>query len=356
MSAKQIIKVGPSNQEYKVTRLSEKPCREQMFSLKQKNVRDEDGEVQSQEITVYDYFVNHRNMDLRYSADIPCINVGKPKRPTYIPLKLCSLVSLQRYTKALNTLQRASLVEKSRQKPQERMNTLSNVLRNGKCDVEPMLHSCGISMSTNFAKVEGRVLSAPRFKVGNGEDFFRRNGRWNFDNKKLVEPTKIERWAVVNLSVHCDIRSLVRDLIKCGDMKGLKEDLLKEQLEGVSEYKYSSHRDLELLNKWKGLSDCKWTWESCNNFQYLFPQSHLEDKVSLHGRGNVRDYVYMKKRRNTSGNARRITSSSQLASQLVLKHTQSAGEHAAQQKPPNQDTQSECGTTKISQDQVAMLD
>lgn len=47
-----------------------------------------DGEVQSQEITVYDYFVNHRNIDLRYSADVPCINVGKPKRPTYIPLEV----------------------------------------------------------------------------------------------------------------------------------------------------------------------------------------------------------------------------------------------------------------------------
>jgi hypothetical protein len=42
-------------------------------------------------------------------------------------LQLCSLVSLQRYTKALSTLQRASLVEKSRQKPNERMKVLSEV-------------------------------------------------------------------------------------------------------------------------------------------------------------------------------------------------------------------------------------
>lgn len=42
-------------------------------------------------------------------------------------VQLCELVSLQRYTKALTNLQRASLVEKSRQKPQERMSVLSNV-------------------------------------------------------------------------------------------------------------------------------------------------------------------------------------------------------------------------------------
>ncbi|KAA3468809.1 protein argonaute 4-like [Gossypium australe] len=61
-------------------------------------------------------------------------------------------------------------------------------------------------------------------KVGNGEDFFPRNGRWNFNNKKLVEPTKIERWAVVNFSARCDTNSLVRDLIRCGDMKGIRID------------------------------------------------------------------------------------------------------------------------------------
>jgi eukaryotic translation initiation factor 2C len=39
--------------------------------------------------------------------------------------------------------------------------------------------------------------------------------------QKLVKPTKIERWVVVNFSARCDLKALVRDLIKCGDMKGI---------------------------------------------------------------------------------------------------------------------------------------
>lgn len=35
-------------------------------------------------------------------------------------------------------------------------------LKLSKYDNEPMLRSCGISISTNFAQVEGRVLPAPR--------------------------------------------------------------------------------------------------------------------------------------------------------------------------------------------------
>jgi len=57
------------------------------FTLKQRNGNDVDGEGQI-EVTVYDYFVNHRGIELRYSGDLPCINVGKPKRPTYLPLEV----------------------------------------------------------------------------------------------------------------------------------------------------------------------------------------------------------------------------------------------------------------------------
>ncbi|CAK7325110.1 unnamed protein product [Dovyalis caffra] len=215
------IKTIHSNTEYKITGLSEKSCREQTFSLNQRSGRDGDGEVESIELTVFDYFVHHRNMQLKYSADFPCINVGKPKRPSYFPLELCNLISLQRYTKALSNLQRASLVEKSRQKPQERMRSLTDALRSSHYDADPMLRSSGISIGSQFIEVEGRVLSAPRLKVGNGEDFFPRNGRWNFNNKKLVDPVKIERWAIVNFSARCDIRYLCNNLIKCGDLKGI---------------------------------------------------------------------------------------------------------------------------------------
>lgn len=63
------------------------------FELKQKNSK-ENGEAEILEVTVYDYFVNYRKIDLRYSADLPCINVGKPKRPTYIPLEVMDLLLL----------------------------------------------------------------------------------------------------------------------------------------------------------------------------------------------------------------------------------------------------------------------
>ncbi|KAJ3676589.1 hypothetical protein LUZ60_004001 [Juncus effusus] len=212
------IKVQPTNQEYKIVGLSDEPCNRQTFMMK--NRRD-GGEGEQVEMTVYDYFTREKRMDLRFSADFPCVNVGKLKRPTYFPIELCQLVSLQRYTKALNSLQRASLVEKSRQKPQERMRTLTDAHKKGNYDQEPMLKAAGVQISTSFTAVDGRVLQAPKLKSG-GDDLFPRNGRWNFNNKKLIEPCTVDRWAVVNFSARCDARNLVRDLIRCGGMKGVK--------------------------------------------------------------------------------------------------------------------------------------
>ena len=78
------IKTSPVNQEQKTVGLSDRPCHEQLFTLKRKNCNDGD----SEEITVFDYFVKNRAIVLQYSGDLPCINVGKPKRPTYFPVEV----------------------------------------------------------------------------------------------------------------------------------------------------------------------------------------------------------------------------------------------------------------------------
>ncbi|KAH7852269.1 hypothetical protein Vadar_022628 [Vaccinium darrowii] len=214
------IKTRHNNREFKIIGLSEKPCNQQFFPLKVRNSNGgKDGETL--EITVYEYFTKHRNVELRYSAYMPCLDVGKPKRPSYLPLELCSLVSLQRYTKALSSLQRASLVEKSRQKPQERMRAVTDAVTNYRYDDDPLLAACGISIEKQLTKVDGRVLQAPMLKVGNNEDCVPRNGRWNFNNKHLFTPVEIKEWAVVNFSARCDTSYLSQELIACGRKKGI---------------------------------------------------------------------------------------------------------------------------------------
>ncbi|KAJ0045763.1 hypothetical protein Pint_05698 [Pistacia integerrima] len=226
------IKTNHSNIEYKITGLSDLPCGQQTFDLKQKGGGQEGNEVQSVEITVFDYFVNHRGISLHYSAEFPCINVGKPKRPSYLPLELCTLVSLQRYTKALTNQQRATLVEKSRQKPTERM----DILRDVGLTTIMLIHffvRFAISIDNQFTEVRGRVLPTPSLKVGNNKDFYPRNGRWNFNDKKLVNPVTIQTWAIVNFSARYDRRNLCNTLLRCAEMKGINLNSTFEVFEEI---------------------------------------------------------------------------------------------------------------------------
>uniref|UniRef100_A0A0E0LYI7 Piwi domain-containing protein n=1 Tax=Oryza punctata TaxID=4537 RepID=A0A0E0LYI7_ORYPU len=185
------VKAMHNNMEFKIIGLSDEPCSRQTFPMK---VRNGSSEGETVEITVQEYF--------------------KSKQ-------LCNMVSLQRYTKALSSQQRATLVEKSRQKPLERMRVVTDAVKNNRYDDDPILSSCGIKIEKQLTRVDGRVLSAPTLVVGNSEDCIPNRGRWNYNNKRLFEPVKIERWAIVNFSARCDMSRISRDLINCGRTKGI---------------------------------------------------------------------------------------------------------------------------------------
>ncbi|KAH0932582.1 hypothetical protein HID58_009699, partial [Brassica napus] len=214
------VKASHRNMEFKIIGLSAKPCNQQLFTMK---IKDGECEGQTKEITVYEYF-KQTYTEPTYSAYLPCLDVGKPDRPNYLPLEFCNLVSLQRYTKALSVRQRALLVEKSRQKPLERIKALNDAMHTYCYDKDPFLAGSGISIEKQMTLAEGRVLNPPTLKFGKNEDFLPSNGRWNFNKKMLIEPRAIKNWAVVNFSFPCDSSHISRELISCGMRKGIEID------------------------------------------------------------------------------------------------------------------------------------
>ncbi|KAJ9170012.1 hypothetical protein P3X46_018149 [Hevea brasiliensis] len=194
------VKPRHRNKEYKIIGLSQKVCKEQYFSMKVRSHDCANGEPQVVKITVYEYFTKHCGIELTDSACLPCLDVGNTKQPIYLPIELCTLVPLQRYAKALFPTLRASLVASSRQNPQDRKRTVIDAVRNYRCDDDSLLSASGVSIERQMMQVDSRVLETPTLRVGNKEDFFPRNGRWNFNHKTLFKTTCIDRWAVVNFS------------------------------------------------------------------------------------------------------------------------------------------------------------
>ncbi|KAK9289497.1 hypothetical protein L1049_007652 [Liquidambar formosana] len=110
-------------------------------------------------------------------------------------------------------------------KPQEKIRILTDVLKSNNYNADPMLHSCGISINTQFTRVEGRVLSPPKV-LFNSLVFHGSDGCLALV-QKLLEPTRIKHWAVVSFSALCDmqiIHHLCDDLSKFSEMKGIFMD------------------------------------------------------------------------------------------------------------------------------------
>ena len=68
----------------------------------------------------------------------------------------------------------------------------------------------------------------------------------------------------------------------------------------ILRHRYFNRGELEILVRWKSLPDCENSWESFNSFCHLFPHFHLEDKVPLDGRGNVRTHIYISLKKRES--------------------------------------------------------
>ncbi|GER56743.1 argonaute family protein [Striga asiatica] len=213
------IKVKHLPNEFKITGLSGKLCKEQKFTLTLG--KSNDGVVRTIETTVYDYFVCTRGIQLSFSAKMPCINTGKPHKPTFFPIELCFLVPLQQNKKELTVNQKSAMITKCRQKPEDFIKVLSDDVKRLKLEDDPLLQSCGISINNSFVQAEGRVLTAPRLRMGNAEVITPRNGWWNIKDKKFLEPKRLENWVIVKFSSSCDVRKMCGELARISSAKGM---------------------------------------------------------------------------------------------------------------------------------------
>jgi eukaryotic translation initiation factor 2C len=52
-----------------------------------------DGESHTVDVTVCEYYRKRRQIEVSWSASFPCLDVGKPKRPNYLPLEVVRSLS-----------------------------------------------------------------------------------------------------------------------------------------------------------------------------------------------------------------------------------------------------------------------
>ncbi|CAK9867455.1 unnamed protein product [Sphagnum jensenii] len=200
-----------------ITGFSPRPCKDLTFS---KKLRQNPGEVE--EVSVADYYWEVYKHRLKY-PNAPALDVGSKKKPTYIPLELCKIIEGQRYTKALSRMQRTKQIDIGKQPPQDRRHVCEDAMAVNKYDSDELIREFGLNFNPQLLKVSARILDAPTLVFGQGRKENPRDGKWNFNNKQLMQGCNIPNWVVAVFDGRChDGGNIAQSLVQACNKRGMR--------------------------------------------------------------------------------------------------------------------------------------
>jgi hypothetical protein len=100
---------GNMRRKYRIFGLTSQATRELTFPI------DDHGTVK----TVIQYFQETYGFNIQHTT-LPCLQVGNPQKPNYLPMEVCKIIEGQRYSKRLNEKQITALLKVTCQRPQQR--------------------------------------------------------------------------------------------------------------------------------------------------------------------------------------------------------------------------------------------
>ncbi|GFS34116.1 Stabilizer of iron transporter SufD / Polynucleotidyl transferase [Actinidia rufa] len=183
---------GNMRRKYRISGLTSQATRELTFPV------DERGTMKS----VVEYFQETYGFAIQHTQ-WPCLQVGNPQRPNYLPMEVCKIVEGQRYSKRLNERQITALLKVTCQRPRDREGDILETVRHNAYANDPYAREFGIKISEKLASVEARVLPAPWLKYNDGgreKDCLPQVGQWNMMNKKMVNGGSVNFWICINFS------------------------------------------------------------------------------------------------------------------------------------------------------------
>ncbi|KAI4347345.1 hypothetical protein L6164_008161 [Bauhinia variegata] len=183
---------GNMRRKYRISGLTSQATRELTFPV------DERGTMKS----VVEYFYEKYGFVIQHTQ-WPCLLVGNQQRPNYLPVEVCKIVEGQRYSKRLNERQITALLKVTCQYPLEREKDILQTVHHNAYHEDPYAKEFGIKISDKLARVEARILPAPRLKyhdTGREKDCLPQVGQWNMMNKKMVNGGTVNHWICINFS------------------------------------------------------------------------------------------------------------------------------------------------------------
>ncbi len=181
---------GSMRRKYRVCNVTRRPADLQLFPLQLDS-------GQTVDVTVAKYFLEKYKIALQFK-NLPCLQVGREDKNTYLPLEVCNIVSGQRCLKKLSDQQTSTMIRATARSAPMREREIGKLMQEANFEEDPYVREFGINVSSRLMEVQGRVLPPPRLQYGGRtrQLTLPNQGVWDMRGKQFYVGVTIHEWAV----------------------------------------------------------------------------------------------------------------------------------------------------------------
>ncbi|KAE8746943.1 Argonaute-2 [Frankliniella occidentalis] len=147
-------------------------------------------------ITIGEYFAKHKGYQLRF-PNLPCVHVGHREKDVLVPFELCVLLPGQATQKKLDEGQTAKMVKVAATNVQDRKNKIKEAMQRANVNASPQVKELGLSVATEFAKINGRILPAPKLAYYQNRTVQPMKGVWR--GGQFRETRALKKWICLQI-------------------------------------------------------------------------------------------------------------------------------------------------------------
>ncbi|CAI2347224.1 unnamed protein product [Caenorhabditis sp. 36 PRJEB53466] len=188
------MELNGMKRKHRVLRMTHRPAAIQTFPMYQ-------GETNSKESwTVEDYYKMRYEYKLIY-PHLPCLQVGKQDRNTYIPMELCKIVTCQRYQRKQTDEQTSRMIRRTVRLAPATEREIHKILKFANFENDAYASEFGVAVGTSMVELSGRRLPAPWIQYSSRTPAnvatLPEQGAWDMSGRHFHTAIKLATWAMI---------------------------------------------------------------------------------------------------------------------------------------------------------------
>ncbi|KXN85174.1 Protein argonaute 5 [Leucoagaricus sp. SymC.cos] len=164
-------------------------------------------EKDKKRINVENYFKTTYNIQLKYPAELPVLNLGTKQKPILVPAELCDIEPGCAYRGRLSDFETSAMIKVACRRPRENADAIVDI-GFPSLDLSPKpiqqqaqwkspLAPFGIEVDKEMAVIPARELPPPSLNYRGGKGIRANNGSWNILEVKFHRAAMINSWCVL---------------------------------------------------------------------------------------------------------------------------------------------------------------